>query len=156
MWCWVKQARYKREYISYVLFTKDANQVKVFYAVWSQDSGYFGVVPFQKEAWGASEDVCACSVAQSCPTRYPVNCSPPGSSVHGISQARIPEWLAISFSTGFSYSRGQTWVFSIGRWTLYHCHTWEAFFWGYWSFNGSSPIFYFDKILTIFSSLALN
>ena len=58
MWCWGKQARYKREYISYVLFTKNANQVKVFYVVWSQDSGYFGVVPFQKEAWGASEDVC--------------------------------------------------------------------------------------------------
>ena len=28
----------------------------------------------------------------------PIDCSPPGSSVHGISQARILEWLAISFS----------------------------------------------------------
>ena len=28
-----------------------------------------------------------------------MNCSPPGSSVHGISQARIVEWVAISFST---------------------------------------------------------
>ena len=33
---------------------------------------------------------------------YPMDCSPPGSSVHRISQARILEWIAISFSRGFS------------------------------------------------------
>ena len=39
------------------------------------------------------------SVAQECPTLCnPVDYSPPGSSVHGTSQARILEWLAISFS----------------------------------------------------------
>ena len=39
------------------------------------------------------------SVAQSCPTLCdPTNCSPPGSSVHGILQARILEWIAIPFS----------------------------------------------------------
>ncbi|KAM9711732.1 interferon alpha-inducible protein 27-like protein 1 isoform 2-T2 [Dama dama] len=32
-----------------------------------------------------------------------MDCSPPGSSVHGISQARIPEWVAISFSSGSSH-----------------------------------------------------
>ena len=32
----------------------------------------------------------------------PVDCSPPRSSVHGILQARILEWVAISFSRGFS------------------------------------------------------
>ena len=32
----------------------------------------------------------------------PIDCSPPGSSVHGISQARILEWVAISFSRGSS------------------------------------------------------
>ena len=38
-------------------------------------------------------------VAQSCPTLcVPMDCSPPGSSVHGILQARILEWVAISFS----------------------------------------------------------
>ena len=38
-------------------------------------------------------------VAQSCPTLCnPVDCSPPGSSVHGILQARILEWVAIPFS----------------------------------------------------------
>ena len=42
-------------------------------------------------------------VAQSCLTLCnPVDCSPPGSSVHGILQARILEWVAISFSRGSS------------------------------------------------------
>ena len=38
-------------------------------------------------------------VTQSCPTLCdPMDCSPPGSSVHGILQARVLEWGAISFS----------------------------------------------------------
>ena len=42
-------------------------------------------------------------VSQSYPTlRDPVNCSLPGSSVRGILQARIVEWVAISFSRGSS------------------------------------------------------
>ena len=50
------------------------------------------------------------SVAQSCPTLCdPVNFSPPGSSVHGVLQARILEWVAISFSRGSSWSRIQGW-----------------------------------------------
>ena len=40
----------------------------------------------------------------------PMDCSPPGSSVHGISQARILEWVVISFSRGSSRPRDQTWV----------------------------------------------
>ena len=53
-----------------------------------------------------------CSVIQSCPTWSvaqscltlcnPMDCSPPGSSVHGILQARILEWVAISSSRGSS------------------------------------------------------
>ena len=43
--------------------------------------------------------VCVCSVAKSCPPRCdPVDCSPSGSSVQGIPQARLLEWVAISFS----------------------------------------------------------
>ena len=50
-------------------------------------------------------------VAQSCPTLCdPVDYSPPGSSVHGISQARILEWVAISSSRGSSWSRSRTQV----------------------------------------------
>ena len=41
----------------------------------------------------------ACLVTESCPTLCnTMNCSQPGSSVHGLSQARILEWVAISFS----------------------------------------------------------
>ena len=51
------------------------------------------------------------SVAQSCPTLCdPVDCSPPSSSVHGILQARVLEWVAISFSRGFSWPRDRTQV----------------------------------------------
>ena len=46
--------------------------------------------------------MCAKSL-QSCPTLcYPMDCSLPGSSVHGILQARILEWVAMSFSRGSS------------------------------------------------------
>ena len=39
------------------------------------------------------------SVAQSCPTlSNPMDCSLPGSSIHGIFQARVLEWVAIAFS----------------------------------------------------------
>ena len=45
-------------------------------------------------------------VAQLCPTLCdPVDCSLPGSSVHGILQARVLEWVAISFSRGSSLPR---------------------------------------------------
>ena len=38
-------------------------------------------------------------VAQSCPTLSdPMDCSPPGSSIHGVFQARVLEWGAIAFS----------------------------------------------------------
>ena len=40
-------------------------------------------------------------VTQSCPTlSEPMDCSPPGSSIHGIFQARVLEWGAIAFSDG--------------------------------------------------------
>ena len=50
-------------------------------------------------------------VAQSCPTlRDPMDCSPPGSSVYGIFQARTVELVAISFSRGSSQPRDPTCV----------------------------------------------
>ena len=50
-------------------------------------------------------------VAQSCPTLCdPMDCSLPGSSVHGIFQAIVLEWVAISFSRGSSQPRDWTWV----------------------------------------------
>ena len=57
--------------------------------------------------------VCVCVRAkslQSCLTFCdPMDRSPPGSSVHGILQARILEWVAISFSRGSSWLRDWTW-----------------------------------------------
>ena len=64
--------------------------------------------------WTHSElcnSLCMCEVAQSCPTLCdPVDCSLPGSSLHGILQARILEWVAMSFSRASSQPRGRTWV----------------------------------------------
>ena len=49
-------------------------------------------------------------VAQSCPTLCnPVDCSLPGSSLHGTLQARILEWVTISFSRGSSQAKDWTW-----------------------------------------------
>ena len=73
-------------------------------------------------------------VSQLCPTLCdPMNCSSPGSSVHGILQARIQDWVAISFSRGSSrpiepVSRHGNWarVSCIGRWILYYWVTREV------------------------------
>ena len=68
--------------------------------------------------------------AQSCLTLCdPMDCSPPGSSVHGVSQARVLEWVAISSYRGSSWPRDQTHVSCvscIGGWLLYHWATWET------------------------------
>ena len=61
---------------------------------------------------------------QSCPTLCnPMDCSPPGFSVHGILQARILEWVAMSSSRGSSRLRDWThvsYISWIGRWVLYY------------------------------------
>ena len=55
-------------------------------------------------------------VAQLCPTLCdPMDGSLPGSAVHGIFQARILEWAAISFSRGSSQTRDRTWVSCIAN-----------------------------------------
>ena len=56
----------------------------------------------------------------------PTDCSVPGSSVHGISQTKILECVAISFFRGSSQSRDQTHVSCIGRQILYHWTSGEA------------------------------
>jgi len=47
-----------------------------------------------------------------------MDCSPPGFSVYGISQARILEWVAIPFSRGSSQPRNGTQVFAAGFFTF--------------------------------------
>ena len=71
--------------------------------------------------------VCICSVAKSCPTLCDsMDCSSLGSSIHGILQARILEWVTISYSRASSRPRDGTCVSCIGRRVLYHCTTWKA------------------------------
>ena len=68
--------------------------------------------------------------AQSCPALCnPMDCSPPGSSVHGIFQVIILEWVAITYSRGSSSFRDQncvSLVSHISRQILYHWATWEV------------------------------
>ena len=56
----------------------------------------------------------------------PKHCSSPGPSVHGVSQARTLEWVAISFSMGSFRPRDGTHVSCIGMGILYHWATWEC------------------------------
>ena len=61
-----------------------------------------------------------------------MDCSPPGSSIHGIFQARVLEWVAISFSRGSSWPRDWTQVSRVaGRhftiWATREAHIWVQF-----------------------------
>ena len=59
----------------------------------------------------------ASEVTQSCPALCdPMDCGLPGSSIHGIFQARVLEWVAISFSRGSSQPRDQTQVSCTAGW----------------------------------------
>ena len=67
---------------------------------------------------------------QLCPTLCdPVDHSPPSSSVLGILQARILEWVATSYSRGSSQLRDHTRISCIGSWILHHWTTREAHCW---------------------------
>ena len=77
---------------------------------WLSSSSSRLVVEAQTKKFIQSESCCVC--AQLCLTfGDPMECSLPGFSVHGILQARILEWVAISYPCGSSQSRDQTRVF---------------------------------------------
>ena len=70
--------------------------------------------------------VCLSAKSLSCDS---MDSSLPGSSVHGILQARILEWVAMPSSRGSSRPRDRNWVSyvsCVGRCVLYHWATWEA------------------------------
>ena len=76
----------------------------------------------------------SCLVTQLCPTLcHPVDHSPPGSSIHGISQERTLEWAVISFFRGSSQPKDQTCISCIGRQVLYHRTSREAKIFTIWS-----------------------
>ena len=72
-------------------------------------------------------------VSQLCPTLcYSIDCSPPGSSVHRILQAKIPEWITIPFSRGYSHPRHWTWGSCIAGtyfiiWGTREAHIWQTY-----------------------------
>ena len=70
--------------------------------------------------------MCGCVLSRFQLFSGPVDCSPPGSCVHGISQARILERVAISFFQGVFLARDQTRVSCTGRRILYYRATREA------------------------------
>ena len=77
---------------------------------------YFPLLKKKKLPWNV---LCGCClVTKSCLFCDPMDCRPPGSSVHGLSQARILEW--VSFSRGSSQPEDWFCVSCIGRWILYH------------------------------------
>ena len=103
--------------------------------------------------------MCVCTLAtQLCPTLCnPMDCSLPGTSVSGIFQARILEWIAIPFSRGSFQSRDQTQVSYIaGRFFTFWA-TWETLKYlniTKWAMNGISKRHYsiiVTKILTVTS-----
>ena len=62
----------------------------------------------------------------------PMDCNPPGSSVHGILQVRILRWVAIPYPRGSSWPRKGIWVSFIsyiGRQVLNHYAPWKALCW---------------------------
>ena len=83
-------------------------------------------IPFPHAYKHQADTVLSCSVMSLC---NPLDCSPPGSSVHGIIQTRILEWVATSSSRGSSWPRNWTHVFRVSclsgefftRWAI-----WEA------------------------------
>ena len=92
--------------------------------------------------------VCVCAHGQSCLclTLYdPMDYNPPGSSVHGIFQPRILEWVAISFSRGSSWPRDRTRVSCIGMQILYHLGS--SFPWPIFK-NNQCKMFLEFKLLT--------
>ena len=82
----------------------------------ASNSSHFMVRGITMFAWQGGGGVYSLSCVQLCD---PINCSPPGSSVHGVSQARTLEWVAISFSRGSSRPRDWTWVSCINRWIFF-------------------------------------
>ena len=86
---------------------------------------------FITESMISTSAICTvCVPAPLCPTLFDLmDYSLLGSSIHGIFQSKILEWVAITYSRGSSWPRDWTHVSCascIGRQVLYHCSTWEA------------------------------
>ena len=104
----VRQAQFPPDPPTYPVFTLWERQQ---YGVtcWDEMQAF----PISWPGWQMLKNLCyfCCLVAKSSLTLcHPMDCSPPGFSVHGNLQAKILEWVAISFSRGSSQPRNRTWV----------------------------------------------
>ena len=86
------------------------------------NEGDVGLIPGSRRSPGAGNSN---PLQYSC-LENPMDWSLPGSPIHGIFQARILEWVAISSSRGSSWPRDQTHISCLDRRILYHRVTWEA------------------------------
>ena len=92
-------------------------------------------------------------VSQLCPTLCdPIDFSLPGSSVHGIFQAIVLEWIAISFSRGSSQPRARTWVSRIVDRCFTVWATREVLQWYYYNTKHNIPTLLFFKVGAIRST----
>ena len=108
---------------SLAIMNNAATNIHIQVLMWTYIS--LGLIPRSRNA-GSHDKVLA---AQSCPTLCdPMDWRPPGSSVHGILQARILERVAIFFSGGYSRPRDWTLVCYIAGWFFTTSITWEALF----------------------------
>ena len=104
--------------------------------------------------------VCVCACTRMCMLSRvwlwaPVDCSPPGSSAHGIFPARILEWGAMSSSRGSSQPREWNRVSCIGRWVLHHWATREAIWYPFpWQMPWSTMLCFLVSVfwLSIFGA----
>ena len=75
------------------------------------DLTIFFICYYLSISFSKTNKICPCTHTQLCLTLWlcnPIDCSPPGSSVYGIFQARILEWVAISYSRGLLNPRIET------------------------------------------------
>ena len=93
--------------------------VIAFLGDWNENWPFPVLWPLWKWKW-------SCSVVSD--SLRPMDCSLSGSSVHGIFQARVLEWIAISFSRGSSWPRNRTWVSRIAGRCFTVWATEEAYF----------------------------
>ena len=127
---WFKERREKQ-----IFYNKNIMYVMIPF-IWNYSSFFFFKSHFFSDCDGQpdlriiAKMVRVCSVAQLCTTLCdPMDCSPPGSSIHGILQARILEGVVISSSGRSFQSRDWTPVSCVsctGRLILYNWATWEA------------------------------
>ena len=95
---------------------------------------------FQLKWWGIFTCCYGIVDKSCCLFSDPMDCSLSGSSVHGISQTRILEWIAISFSRESFWPSDRTHVCCIGRWICYHWDTRETLLPHPYRFGWASPV----------------